>query len=71
VVEVAWHRAAAVIVGVFWAALLSRFWWPAQARQELSKALGELSSHFVFVSQQIHLFVRQVLFRVQIDIQKR
>lgn len=43
VIEVAWYRAAAVTVGVLWAALLSRFWWPAQARTELSKALGELS----------------------------
>ncbi|KAJ7496902.1 Fusaric acid resistance protein-like-domain-containing protein [Mycena latifolia] len=40
-VEVAVRRAIAVTVGVVWAALVSRFWWPAEARRELSKALGE------------------------------
>ncbi|KAJ6567833.1 Fusaric acid resistance protein-like-domain-containing protein [Mycena sp. CBHHK59/15] len=42
-VDVAIRRAIAVTVGVVWAALVSRFWWPAEARRELSKALGELS----------------------------
>ncbi|KZP34451.1 hypothetical protein FIBSPDRAFT_719555 [Athelia psychrophila] len=41
VVDIALHRSAAVIVGVVWAAVLSRFWWPAQARRELSIGLGE------------------------------
>ncbi|KAH7925611.1 hypothetical protein BV22DRAFT_1010776 [Leucogyrophana mollusca] len=41
VVDIAYHRSAAVTVGVLWAALVSRFWWPAEARRELSKALGE------------------------------
>ncbi|KAJ7933967.1 hypothetical protein B0H13DRAFT_2227384 [Mycena leptocephala] len=41
-VVVAVRRAIAVTVGVVWAALVSRFWWPAEARRELSKALGEL-----------------------------
>ncbi|KAF7981915.1 hypothetical protein HWV62_31521 [Athelia sp. TMB] len=41
VLDVALHRSIAVIVGVVWAALLSRFWWPAQARRELGKGLGE------------------------------
>jgi hypothetical protein len=41
-VDVAVRRAIAVTVGVVWAALVSRFWWPAEARRELSKALGEL-----------------------------
>ncbi|KAJ7782513.1 Fusaric acid resistance protein-like-domain-containing protein [Mycena maculata] len=40
-VDVAVKRAIAVTVGVVWAALVSRFWWPAEARRELSKALGE------------------------------
>ncbi|KAF8143351.1 hypothetical protein K438DRAFT_1876211 [Mycena galopus ATCC 62051] len=40
-VDVAVRRAIAVTVGVVWAALVSRFWWPAEARRELSKALGE------------------------------
>ncbi|KAJ7467034.1 Fusaric acid resistance protein-like-domain-containing protein [Mycena latifolia] len=40
-VDVAFRRAIAVTVGVVWAALVSRFWWPAEARRELSKALGE------------------------------
>lgn len=40
-VDVAMRRAIAVTGGVVWAALVSRFWWPAEARRELSKALGE------------------------------
>ncbi|KXN90635.1 hypothetical protein AN958_03875 [Leucoagaricus sp. SymC.cos] len=41
VVEIAIRRALAVTAGVSWAALVSRFWWPSEARRELSKALGE------------------------------
>lgn len=41
VVDIAYHRATAVIVGVIWAAIVSRYWWPTEARRELSKALGE------------------------------
>lgn len=40
-VNVAFHRAIAVTIGVVWAALVSRFWWPAEARRELTKALSE------------------------------
>jgi hypothetical protein len=42
-VDVAVRRAVAVTAGVVWAALVSRFWWPAEARRELSKALDEFS----------------------------
>ena len=41
--DIALHRSIAVTIGVLWAAILARFWWPAQARRELSRALGELS----------------------------
>ncbi|CDO69695.1 hypothetical protein BN946_scf184851.g83 [Trametes cinnabarina] len=41
VADIAFHRAVAVTVGVVWAAIVSRYWWPAEARRELSKALGE------------------------------
>ncbi|KAF5386002.1 hypothetical protein D9615_002507 [Tricholomella constricta] len=41
VVNVALHRALAVTAGVLWAGFVSRFWWPAEARRELGKALGE------------------------------
>ncbi|KAJ4490925.1 Fusaric acid resistance protein-like-domain-containing protein [Lentinula aciculospora] len=41
VADVAYIRALSVTAGVVWAALVSRFWWPAEARRELSKALGE------------------------------
>lgn len=41
VVHIALHRALSVTVGVLWAAFVSRFWWPSEARRELSKALGE------------------------------
>ncbi|KAJ7213027.1 Fusaric acid resistance protein-like-domain-containing protein [Mycena pura] len=40
-VDVAVSRALAVTAGVVWAALVSRFWWPAEARKELMKGLGE------------------------------
>ncbi|KAI0652901.1 Fusaric acid resistance protein-like-domain-containing protein [Cubamyces menziesii] len=41
VFDIAFHRAVAVTVGVVWAAIVSRYWWPAEARRELSRALGE------------------------------
>ncbi|KAF9063974.1 Fusaric acid resistance protein-like-domain-containing protein [Rhodocollybia butyracea] len=41
VVVIAYYRALSVTAGVIWAALVSRFWWPAEARRELSKALGD------------------------------
>ena len=43
VLDVALHRSIAVLAGVLWAALVSRFWWPAEARRELTKSLSELS----------------------------
>lgn len=39
--EIAVHRAVAVITGVLWALIASRIWWPAEARRELTIALGE------------------------------
>ncbi|KAL0575801.1 hypothetical protein V5O48_006179 [Marasmius crinis-equi] len=41
VIEVAKHRALAVTVGVVWAWLVSRYWWPSEARRELGRGLGE------------------------------
>ena len=41
IVDIAFHRAAAVVVGVVWAWAVSRWWWPIEARRELGKALGE------------------------------
>nr|GAT47657.1 predicted protein [Mycena chlorophos] len=41
--DVAINRAVSVAVGVVAAAVVSRFWWPAEARKELTKALGEFS----------------------------
>jgi len=61
VLLIAWHRAVAVIIGVAWAALLSRFVWPAEARKELSKGLGELSSRFGYTRNNTHLFANQIL----------
>jgi len=43
VVAVGFNRALAVTAGILWAALVSRFWWPAEARRELSKLLSEFS----------------------------
>jgi hypothetical protein len=70
VIDVAWHRAAAVTVGVLWAALLSRFWWPAEARRELGKVLGELSGHFVHACLNTYPSVDQILFRTGMVIYK-
>ncbi|KAF7325068.1 ArAE-2 domain-containing protein [Mycena kentingensis (nom. inval.)] len=39
--DIALNRALSVTIGVVWAALVSRFWWPAEARKELTKGLGE------------------------------
>ncbi len=33
-----------MIAGVLWAAFVSRFWWPAEARRELMKSLSEFVS---------------------------
>ena len=44
VFNIGFHRAVAVIAGVLWAAFVSRFWWPAEARRELMKSLSEFVS---------------------------
>lgn len=41
VIDIAFHRSTAVIAGVLWAAIVSRFWWPSEARRELSRELGD------------------------------
>ena len=53
VLDVAFHRTIAVLAGVMWAALVSRFWWPAEARRELTKSLSELS--FLYCSNALVL----------------
>ncbi|KAJ8586641.1 hypothetical protein M405DRAFT_743289 [Rhizopogon salebrosus TDB-379] len=61
VLQIAFHRSAAVIVGVLWAAIVSRFWWPAEARRELSRELGDfclnigwLYTHLVAANSGMH-----------------
>ncbi|KAI5117857.1 hypothetical protein M0805_007700 [Coniferiporia weirii] len=39
--EIAYHRSASVIIGVVYAGMVSRIWWPAEARRELGNALSE------------------------------
>ncbi|KAG1889875.1 Fusaric acid resistance protein-like-domain-containing protein [Suillus subluteus] len=41
VIDIAFQRSTAVIAGVLWAAIVSRFWWPSEARRELSRELGD------------------------------
>ncbi|KAF8608644.1 hypothetical protein BDV93DRAFT_433325 [Ceratobasidium sp. AG-I] len=41
VFTVAQHRATAVTIGVIWAFIVSRFWWPIEARRELGRVLSE------------------------------
>jgi len=42
VIDIGLHRAIAVVAGILWAAFVSRFWWPSEARRELSNTLSEL-----------------------------
>lgn len=37
----AFHRSVAVATGVLWALVVSRVWWPSEARRELSVGLSE------------------------------
>ncbi|KAF9531596.1 Fusaric acid resistance protein-like-domain-containing protein [Crepidotus variabilis] len=41
VLDIGFHRAVAVTAGVLWAAFVSRFWWPSEARRELTRSLSE------------------------------
>lgn len=41
VIDIAFYRSTAVTAGVLWAAIVSRFWWPSEARRELSRELGD------------------------------
>lgn len=38
---IAMHRSVAVIVGVLWALFVARWWWPSEARRELTRGLSE------------------------------
>ena len=42
VIDVAIGRSIAVAIGVIWAVIVSRVWWPAEARRELGVALSDL-----------------------------
>ncbi|KAJ9103734.1 hypothetical protein QFC21_002194 [Naganishia friedmannii] len=39
--EIGWRRATSVIVGVVWATVVSNYWWPFAARQELRIGLSD------------------------------
>nr|XP_031864022.1 uncharacterized protein CI109_000666 [Kwoniella shandongensis]KAA5531094.1 hypothetical protein CI109_000666 [Kwoniella shandongensis] len=39
--QIAFQRSAAVIIGVVWAAIISRYWWPFTARRELRLGLSD------------------------------
>jgi hypothetical protein len=41
VIDVAISRSIAVTIGVIWAVIVSRVWWPAEARRELGVALSD------------------------------
>ncbi|KAF9792510.1 Fusaric acid resistance protein-like-domain-containing protein, partial [Thelephora terrestris] len=41
VIKLALHRSISVTAGVVWAGIVCRYWWPTEARRELSRALGE------------------------------
>lgn len=36
------NRSLAVTIGVVWALIVSRWWWPTEARRELARGLSEL-----------------------------
>jgi hypothetical protein len=39
--NIAFNRSLAVTVGVVWALFVARWWWPSEARRELSRGLSE------------------------------
>ena len=39
--QIAFHRSSSVIIGVIWAAIVSRYWWPFTARRELRMGVSE------------------------------
>ena len=39
--EIAFHRTAAVIIGVIWATILNNLVWPFEARRELARGMSE------------------------------
>ena len=39
--DIAFHRSTSVILGVIWAAVVSRYWWPFTARRELRMGISE------------------------------
>jgi len=41
VIDVAISRSISVTIGVIWAVIVSRVWWPAEARRELGVALSD------------------------------
>ena len=41
VTSIAFHRSTSVIIGVLWAAIVSRYWWPFTARRELRMGISE------------------------------
>lgn len=41
VIDIAIGRSIAVAIGVIWAVIVSRVWWPAEARRELGVALSD------------------------------
>lgn len=41
---IALHRALAVTIGVIWALIVARWWWPSEARRELTRGLSEYES---------------------------
>ncbi|EIW68238.1 hypothetical protein TREMEDRAFT_32574, partial [Tremella mesenterica DSM 1558] len=41
VTSIAFHRSTSVIIGVVWAAIVSRYWWPFTARRELRMGVSD------------------------------
>ncbi|KAF8325195.1 Fusaric acid resistance protein-like-domain-containing protein [Cantharellus anzutake] len=39
--QIALYRSCAVTIGVVWALIVSRWWWPSEARRELTNGLSE------------------------------
>ncbi|KZT41476.1 hypothetical protein SISSUDRAFT_981821 [Sistotremastrum suecicum HHB10207 ss-3] len=50
---IAYHRVAAVILGVIWAFLVSQLWWPSEARKELMKSLSDLCLNMGWLYNQL------------------
>ena len=52
---IAFHRSVAVTIGVLWALFVARWWWPSEARRELTRGLSEYVDEFTHCVYSAHV----------------